>query len=278
MRFADILMVAATAPGGPPAVTDADAILWIAAVVTNGGTVSASRGYVVESFIVAEKAAGTWALSDDYWGLWGENAAQALTSLKQRRLATVVATTTFAADRGYTGDAVSGYINTGFTPSTNAVAASTANIGMGVYVRTDVGISSQAAAGGSSSSNRIFRINMRSGTTLACAINTSSTTFTLPAATDLGYTTISRKGALATDTAAYKNGAALVRLGTPVNVGTSLPGYPLAILAHNNAGTVSGFCGAQIGFVRFGAALTAAQELAQYNNVQSWATAIGAQV
>jgi len=274
MRFADILMVAATAPCGRA--VDADALLWNNAVISNGGSVSAGRLTVVNAFVVAEKAAGTWALTDDYWALWGENAVQSLTSLKQRRLAT--STATFQADRGYTSDGASTYIDTGFIPFTHASIATASNVGAAAYVRTNINNSTLTPIGVQSSSNRIIRIVPRNVGDSSMFANTSTGAWTLPAADSRGYTSVSRNGAAGTDAVAHKNGSILTRIGTPANVGASLPIVALALCAHNNAGVPANFYTGQVSFGRFGAALTTPQEASHYTNVQTWATAIGAQV
>ena len=82
--------------GGADRAFDADVLSWRDAVVANGGSVSLARQIVVDQFVFSEKEAGNWALTDDYLGLWAENAAQALTSLKQRRLATALQEQAFA--------------------------------------------------------------------------------------------------------------------------------------------------------------------------------------
>ena len=274
MRFPAILMAAATQGSGKP---DADLTAWIAAVVANGGSVSADRAAIVGGFIAAEKASGAWALTDDYWCLWAENAAQALTSLKQRRLATVTAAPTFTADRDYAFNGTSQYIDTGFIPGTHAVSMSLNSIHLDVYERTNVSANT-AALGVTSGSNRLLRITPRSTSSAFGFTLTDSATFTLPAADSRGLTQIGRNGALVTDTYGAKNGADMVRAADPTALGASLPSHSLYIGAANSAGTAANFRASSIGFAACGAALSQAQRLARYNAVQAWATAVGAQV
>ena len=64
---------------------DADVSLWINAVIANGGTVSLAKAISMNTFVLAEKAADLWDLTDDYWlFLNAENDIQALTSIKQQ--------------------------------------------------------------------------------------------------------------------------------------------------------------------------------------------------
>lgn len=256
-----------------------EVLAWVAAVVTNGGTVSAARRDIVNQFILAEKAAGTWALTDDYWGLWAENAIQALTSLKQLRLATAVNSPTFTTDRDYAYNGTSNYLNTGFVPSTHAVAMTGTNLRIGVYERTNVA-SNGAAAGGFNFSTQGLTISPRlSGGFLSASLNSQTSGPGGDSITDSrGYSVGSRNGATAGDITAYKNGAVVVPY-TPGTVSASLTTKPIFIGAVcNNSDVATNFRAASEGFLCAGASLSAAQELAQYNNIQAWATAVGAQV
>jgi hypothetical protein len=105
------------APGDAP--TQSETTSWQAQVVTNGGAVSAARFIIVNNFIAAEKAAGTWALTDDYWGLWAEDTIGARPR-QQRRMGGTLAPRPRAA-RGYTFDGATNYMNTPYVPSTMVV-------------------------------------------------------------------------------------------------------------------------------------------------------------
>jgi len=255
---------------------DADLSAWAAAVVTNGGTVSAARAAIVGQFIAAEKASGAWALTDDYWALWAESATQGLTSLKQRRLATVTAAPTFTTDRGYDFNGTSNFISTGFIPSSHAVALTGTNQRLAVYERANVSGNTNAAGCQTTSSSRM-EIRPRNGTAAAGLLNsTTAPTFTLGASDSRGYTVVSRAGG-STTMSAFKNGVQLTD-ATGLTVGTSLPTHSLYIGANNNAGTAASFRAASVGFAAIGAPLSAAQELAQYEAIQAFATAVGANV
>lgn len=256
---------------GPAAPPGPEALAWQAAVVTNGGTVSAARLQIVQNFIGAEIAAGPWALTDDYFPLWGENAIQALTSLKQRRLATAVGAPTFTADQGYTFSG-SAYIDTLFVPSVNAVAMTGTNMRLAFYERTNV--AGNTYCGGVIDGSSTKNLSMRPRTPdFQFAANSILTTVTTPIADSRGYSVGSRTaGGVFTG---WKNG---VSLGTvsPANAAV-LPAISFYIGAVNNAGVAANFRATAQGFVALGASLSAGQEAAQYANVQAWAVAIGAQ-
>ena len=256
---------------------DSDVLLWQADVIANGGSVSLARLIIVDQFVYSEKTSGAWALTDDYWGLWGENAPQALTSLKQRRLATAVNSPTFTADRDYATDGISNYVNLNFTPSTNAIVMTTNSVHVEIYERTNV-TGSNSALGAASSGSRAINLAPRVAGNAIGGGNNSDGTFTLPAATSIGLTQLGRSGALTTDAYGAKNGVDMVRTVTPSAVGATLPAQKIIVGAFNSSGTPIGFRASSYGFVSVGAALNGAQRLARYNNVQAWATSVGAQV
>ncbi len=78
---------------------------------------------------------------------------------------------------------------------------------------------------------------------------------------------------------AYRNGVALTRGLDPTSFGTTLPAtYSLYLGAMNVTGSLVGVRACTLGWVDIGALLTADQELAQYNAVQTFMTAVGANV
>ena len=259
--------------GGSTRAFDTDVLAWEAAVVANGGSVSLARRIILDQFVFSEKASGAWALTDDYWGLWGENAEQALTSLKQCRLAVATNSPTFTADQNYTFDGVSNYINTGFVPTVNGVALTGLRTRIAVYDRTNVS-SAGISAGAVTSGVVVVRISTRNGANTIARVTSGDATLALPASNSQGFTAVSRDNS--TTINGYKTGVAL----TPVTiaVGSTLPAFALYIGCANNSGTAGNFRAAATGLVAIGGPLSAAQELAQYAAVQAWATSIGANV
>lgn len=263
--------------GGASRAFDTDVLSWRDAVVANGGSVSLARLIVVDQFVFSEKAAGTWALTDDYWGFWAENAAQALTSLKQRRLATAVNTPTFTADRDYTFDGSTNYIDTGFVPSTHAVAMTGTSQRIGVYERTNVN-AARNAIGCSATASRRMTLTPRSGTAAFANLNTAGGTNGLALWTvdSRGFKAVSRAGGSLT-VKGYDRGVVLPD-AVAGSVGTTLPEYSVFIGGVNDTGLLSSARASAVGFAVVGAPLSDAQELAQYNAMQAWATSVGAQV
>lgn len=252
---------------------DADTLAWEAQVIVNGGTVSLARRIIVDNFIFAEKASGAWALTDDYWALWGENAPQALTSLKQRRFATAVNAPTFTADRGYAFDGATNYLNTGFICSTHAVAMTGTRLRLGVYERANVSASTFAAGANTSTTSQL-RIIPRSAANRIVGYSNSDFVQTATTVTDSrGFSVVQRTGSTYTG---FKNGLPIA-VSAPGSESSSPTSTALAIGAYM-AGSPLGFRASSIGFACVGADLSSAQELAQYNAIQTFATAVGAQV
>ena len=266
--------------GGSTRAFDTDVLAWEAAVVANGGSVSLARRIILDQFVFSEKASGAWALTDDYWGLWGANAPQALTSLKQRRLAVAVNSPTFTADRGYAFDGVTNYLDLGFVASTHAIAMTPSSSRIGVYERTDVTANTFAigAANGSTISLSIRPKTNSPGNVSINASSSSCSLSTLAAAGSQGFTVGTRRGAAAGDVTAFKNGIIGTVTTPPGAVAASLPPYSMYVGCYNAIGVATGFRANSVGFAATGASLSDAQELAQYNAVQRWATDIGANV
>ena len=257
---------------------DGDVLSWHDTIVAAGGSVSVAILSIASRFVMAEKVSGAWALTDDYWPFWGENLIQATVSLKQRRTVTLVNAPAFSARRHFATNGSSSYLDTGFIPSTHKIAASTSNVRLAVYLRDNVS-NTLYAAGATSSSNRNLRVRPRNGSLTYLDANSSSGTYTLPAATSAGYTAGSRDAASGANSYGYKNGVAMVQTVAPTAfAAASLPVVPILVGGYNNAGVFAGPRATSIGFMTVGATLSAAQELAQYNAVQAWATAVGANV
>ncbi len=256
---------------------DSDVLAWEAAVVANGGSVSLARRVVVDQFVFSEKASGAWALTDEYWALWGENAAQSLTSLKQLRLATTVNSPTFTADRDYAFDGLSSYIGTGFIPSTHGIVYTGANQRIAAYERANLSASGVAAGSRVGTSSSIS-INPRSSGSMTGSTNhtAGSVSFVLGLADSRGLKAISRAGG--TTALGYDRGVRLTDATGLTIGGSTAPVQSLYIGAFNSSGTAISFRAASVGFVAIGGPLSDAQEVAQYNAVQAWATSIGANV
>jgi hypothetical protein len=98
-------------------VLDAATAAWVAAVVGDGGTVSAGRRLLVDALILGLKADGVFSKLDRLWLFAAENSQSALRDIIATAAATATSSPLFQADRGYTGDS-GGFVNTNFVPHT----------------------------------------------------------------------------------------------------------------------------------------------------------------
>jgi hypothetical protein len=256
---------------------DSDCLLWVNSVVANGGSVSVFRSIIVSNFIKAEKASGAWFITDDYWSFWAENEIQALTSIKQRRLATVVNSPTFTSDRGYATDGATNYIDLGFISNIHSLNMTLSSLNLEIYERSNVSSNNYSIAV-NSGTNRSLTIRTRVTGSLFLQCMNSVSTHTLAVLDSRGLTSGSRYGTLLADTLASKNGVNLTKTVDPTSLGASLPSHSIYVGCYNSMGTATGFKASSFGYASCGGFLSAAQRLARYQNVQRWATAVGAQV
>jgi len=263
---------------------DIDCRAYVNAVGANGGSVSLSRQSLLSRALFGPlKVAGTWALMDDAWLQVAENPVQGLISLKQLRLGTAVGSpwgSTWPVDLGITYDGATQYVDTGFIPQTHKVTMAQDSARIAIYSRANV-TSTGYVFGCASSGNR--QLSTRPRITTNCAANTNCTggSFTLGVNDTRGYFAASRATPDATTNFGFKNGASIVRASDPtgyVSPGVGMPLVSLLMGALNNAGTPSNFSVGTLGFAAVGAPLSSAQELAEYNILQGYMTALGAQV
>ena len=248
---------------------------YVAAAAANGGTVSAGRQTLLTTLINASMDLDHWWNTDDIALLTTEDAGAALTTLKRNALMTVTAAPTFTVDRGYAFNGTTQYVNTGFVPSTMAVQMTGTRQRVAVYERTNVASNGWAMGASDTATTRVSP-RLAAGTTMGTALGTGTATFTV--GTDSrGLTATSRPAG--TTYNGWKNGVALTDVtGTPeVN---TLVAFALYIGGRNNSGTFGTARASTIGEVEWGAPLPGGttSELAWYNALQIFMTAIGANV
>jgi len=252
---------------------DPDAARWIATV--GPASVSGARGRLISDTIRSLKAGvNPWRDIDYLLVMTAENTASALVDWKSRKTATEVAAPTFTADRGYAFNGTTQYLASNFTPSTDCAAATGTSFSGGAYERTDLAATT-ANIGAANSGTQGFRLIPRNVSLVTQAILNAATVTLAAAVTDSrGLTMASTNG---TTGGGYKNG---VGLDTPVLVtpGTALTSRSLYIGAHNSNGTAANFRASTLGYAVFGANLTAAQQLAFYNTMQTLMVTLGANV
>ena len=95
-------------------VPDTSVAVWLTAVATAGGAVSADRVRLLDGLVTSLKDCGVWDRLDRLWVFAAENQAQALVDLVGLGQATAVNEPSFITDLGYAFDGSTQYIDTGF--------------------------------------------------------------------------------------------------------------------------------------------------------------------
>jgi len=251
---------------------DPDAARWIAAV--GQSNVSPARGRLISDTIRALKGAGVWTDLDFLPVLAAENAASALVDWKARKAMTAVNTPTFTADQGYAFNGTTSYLNTGFIPSTDCVAATGASFMMGVYERTDVSIINRAMGAFVTTAQSAI-LTPRNGSNAQAGLNAANAAVVTGLSDSRGLTVAQTNG---TNGAGYKNGVAgaTPTLTTP---GSSLVNIALFLGGYNQAGSLTSPRASTLGYALFGRnGWSATQHASFYAAMQSYMSRIGASV
>lgn len=130
---------------------DADALLWRDAVRAAGANVSSGQLQRVSNLIRGLKADGIWPLLDRLWIWAGENSTQARRDLVTRSVATPQNSPPFTANRGYSGDGLSAFLDLNIGASALA-AATDASMFIGHWINTLA--ASDVVASGSADASR----------------------------------------------------------------------------------------------------------------------------
>ena len=250
-------------PSGGGGSLDADTTLWVAAVVTNGGTVSTPRQTLVDDLIVDLKAAGLWTITDRLWILAAENAATAQVDLKARANFTLVNAPSFSADHGYAGNGTTSYIDTSFTPSTAGGNFSQDAASLMYYGLTDDTTGGFASAIGGV--NFASYICPMFASTIFSSINAGGASMSVANSTAIGAYVSTRTGSAAS--ALYKNGSS-TPITTSATTSDTTTSSTIGICCGNGGGAQ--FSTIQVAAAWIGGGLTGAQAAALMNLVNAY--------
>lgn len=242
--------------------TDPDALLWKAAVVAAGGTVSdARRDGPVTKLYSDIRAAGLKSVLSRLSIYGGENSASALMDFISLTSSTLVNTPTVTVDRGIAGNATTSYVDTNFNLSTDLK-----------FTQNSAHIADWQVSAGFSGALDAAAVN---GTWLG---GNNEINGTVASAVAFNDTTSSAFRGLSRSNSAnftrYFNGAPEATTAStssaPVNLTYWLAG------GRNFNGALNQANAAQFIFFSAGAGLSDAQMLALYNAVNTYKIAIGA--
>ena len=227
---------------------------------------TAARQTLINNAVVSLKAAGLWNMLDT---LIVEAAATAQAGLinwiQPANVATAVNAPTFVADRGYTGDGATSYLNTnramGIGPN-----FSQNNFHVGFWTLNDVSDSNAYDLGVLTGANT-FRFNGRNATNNFAGNALATPAFGMAVADSIGHYMMCRDSASTFE--GYKN---KVSIGTDTDASVAAFNSPYTILANR----VVQFSTRQQAMTHAGAFFTAAQVTAFYDIMLVYMQAVGA--
>jgi len=252
----------------------AEALAVFAAMTT---APDAARKRLINALIVSLKSSGVWSLLDSLYILAAADSQAARVDWKRPSVtATVTNSPTFTADRGYAFDGSTNYLNTNFTPSTNAVAMTGTDILMGLREFSNVASSTTGMGGADSTSGRSLLFTPRgSGGQFQGRLNCATTT-------SAGATTATSQCLLIlqrpnnTNLIGYKQGAAVAAeqalLGTVVS---TLGTQPIYVGCLNSNGSPTSYRANSVSVAMLGASWSASQHVSANTAIEAYLTAVG---
>jgi hypothetical protein len=254
-----------------PTLSDADR--WANVVVAAGGTVSGTRKGHVNTLIEGLKTDGVWAKLDRIWIFAAENAKSALIDLKG--LATATSTggiaPSFTADRGYTGNAAGGYIDTSFVPATNGVTYTLNSAHMAVWDNTNRAAATEAQTGcndGVGLCDLLSYTGVFGPVGLGFRLNGGGAALT--SGQSNGFFIAQRTASNALE--GFLNGTST---GTGTAASASPPTVAFYVCARNDNGTPVIPTNDQVSATSYGGSLTSTQAANYYTRMRTYMTAVG---
>jgi hypothetical protein len=168
----------------------------------------------------------------------------------------------FTTDRGYTGDAIAKYLDTGFSDDTAAVNWSQNSLSLGCWVNNNVA-SGNLSVGLDGGGN--VRVQPNSGGTVAGRAHTSTSVSTTGAVTRQGFVAVNRSAS---------NAQELYRAGASIATSAAVSGAPIASTI-TLLKSQSFFSADRVAAATIGGSLTANEHLDLYNALNTYLTAVG---
>jgi hypothetical protein len=225
-----------------------------------------ARVAAIDALVRALKAGGIWAKLDLLYlmAAHDEQAARRNWMGDAFNLA-AVNVPGFVADRGFTGDGATSYLDTGFQPGVSAGAGGQDDNHLGVWCRTNASSAGFdiAATNHTLNANNAGNVNSRN--------MAGATDVVGGVATSVGHTLHSRSGGAGY--AVYRNGAVL---GTVVRASSAPAAASLFVCARNASGTPSSFGTRQIAAAHAGSALNATEAATMHAALSAYLTSVGA--
>lgn len=181
---------------------------------------------------------------------------------------------TFTADEHWVGNGTTGYLDTGFVPSTANGKFVLDSAHLAAYSRTNSQSTGIAIGARTNSTINQSFLSLRNASNVTTIRMNSAVAAANPANTDSTGLFVGRRSDSAT-TALFRNGVKLV--GDQLFASTALPTFTLTIGALNTGGTIGSFDSRQFAAASFGASLSDAEIEAFGTLLEAFYTAIAAQ-
>lgn len=244
-------------------VPDTDGQAFIDRVVAAGGSLTTTEQTAVKQLVVDLKAYGIWtSIQAAYPNIGGSALACKQNLVSASFIGTFSGTSTFSST-GVTGNGTTGYMDTGYNPSTSGTLNSAH---LSVYSRT-TGVQNDSGEIGAGDT-RYQQITIRDtgdSTTVALNSNVDFVTNT----DSHGFYIASRINS--SQVKIYKNNSLL---GTIGRIAAALPNRNIFVGGVNKSAGIE-YSNNQIAFSSIGAGLTDTQAANYYNAVQAFQTALG---
>lgn len=256
--------------GSTPVVYDPDAAAYFAAMSVQPDD---ARKSLINDLIVGLKADGVWSKLDLFYllALGTQQAANLNAKTPASFTVTPAGTTTFTADRGYTGNGTTGYLDTGFNPTTAPTPNWTQNsASLFCYVNAATSNTANNALFTWGNTPNSLRMTPWSGASnVVHRVNNGNSTFSGTITSRIGSQAVSRTAS--TTTNAQMNGAAFGATDVTASAAVSSANAELLRLA----GTIYNG-NDRIACAALGGGLSGAEMTALHNRTLTYLTAIGA--
>lgn len=231
----------------------------------------AARKGLLDTLIAGLKADGLWTRLD-WLAICASHDEQAgrINAINPAQVASAPVAPSFTADRGFTGNGTTQYLDTGWNPLTASSPKFTQNSShMGVWIGTDLDSSTKYELG---QTNRASICGRTVSSMRVLASGSSAITAAISPSTAIGHSAWSRRSS--SDTELYKNGASVA---TSVFASVALLNVNFLICATNGTGPVaSQFSNRRVQAAHWGSGLSDADVAKLQSRLAAYMTAVGA--
>lgn len=230
---------------------------------------TSDRARLINALIKTLKQCGAWAKLDVLYILAAADAQSSLLNWVATSFnLTAVASPTFAADRGYTGNGSSMRLDTGFNPSTAGGKLSLNSVHLGLWRPGDAAGTSNLPVG---NLNLTLRPYVGAATSVtAKAHEASSTTHTIPAAPHRHYM-LNR-----TNSSTYDLWAAGTKvINAAAQASSAMQSLDMPVLARQTAAGTYQYAPDQYAACHWGGGLTDGEALGMWQALSAYMTAVG---